>query len=89
MGLKPHGESRWNPRHQATQECLYPIEGKEIEMWIEGNDLHFKYGFITKTMKIAPLWEDGVWWDFEYAKQQHEEEPEIVDSMVGCLTPRP
>ena len=32
---------------------------KEIEMWIEGNDLHFKYGFITKTMKIAPLWEDG------------------------------
>ena len=61
---------------------------KEIEMWIEGNDLHFKYGFITKTMKIAPLWEDGVWWDFEYAKQQHEEEPEIVDSMVGCLDPK-
>ena len=61
---------------------------KEIEMWIEGNDLHFKYGFITKTMKIAPLWEDEVWWDFEYAKQQHEEYPEIVDSMVGCLDPK-
>lgn len=63
---------------------------KEIEMWIEGNDLHFKFGFVTKTMRITPLCGtiDVSLWSLEYAKQLHEEEPEIVDSMAGCLDPK-
>ena len=83
---------------KQLKDVFSSTKEKDIEMWVEPStvamdgkttyELHFKYGFITKTMKITPLWEDEVWWDFEYAKQQHEDDPEIVDSMVGCLDPK-
>ena len=99
---------QWDSNHMEKVIGLFEIKElkamfactkeKEMEMWIDGNNLHYKCGFVTKTTRILPLSESQLgyylgqsyelWWDFEYAKEHNLENPELPIFMVGCLNPK-